>query len=167
MKPATLFTGVTGVASGKYLGWHVLPNIVATAGTLIAFFGVAVKIVLDIVAKNNSKEALRLRRGAIVLFSGMVAAMLAGWAHGNVSAVSGLLFQVLYLGFLPLAATLLPTANTKSEKVWHNVLFGSAVAVVLAVFILSLPALYGYTVTTTGAKVFGWMSILSNGFFRA
>ena len=166
LKPAALFTGVANVAEGKYVAWHVLPNIVATVGALVAFFGVAVKVILDIVAKKNTKEALRLRRGAIVLFSGMVAAMLAGWAHGNVSALTGLLFQVCYLGFLPLAATLLPAADTKAKNTWYTVLKCGIVTLVLAVFVLSLPAMYGFTATTAWAKAFGWISILSNGFFR-
>jgi hypothetical protein len=40
------------------------------------------------------------------------------------------------------------------------------VGLAAAVFVLTLPALYGFAVPTAWAKAFAWTSFISNGFFR-
>ena len=165
-KPAALFTGVVGAEEGAYVGWHVLPNIVAIVGAFAAFVACTVKVILDIVDKKKDKMTLRLRRGYIVLLSGMVLALVAGLIRGNASALSSMLFHVFYLGFLALAATLLPQGETTQEKTLVSVVCLVFVAVVAAVFIMALPAMYGFTITANRAGLFNWMSLFSNGFFK-
>ena len=160
-KPATLFTGVVTTGEGEYLGWHVLPNFAVTLCACLAFIGCTVKVVMDFVQKKNDKITLRMRRGYIVLFGGMLLALFAGLIRGNVSAQSGMLFHVFYLGFLPLAATMLPEG-----KKLVNVGLIALTAVFAVTFALSLPAIYGYAVTAGNAKLFTWMSFVSNGFFK-
>ena len=166
MKPATLFAGTTSVAAGEYVGWHVLPNAAVSVASFAAVIGATVKVVLDFVKKADSKKALRFRRMYFFLLGGMVAAMVAGLLRGNVSAVSGMLFHVLYVGFLPLVATLLPDAETREEKILVNVVIWAVVAIVAIMFILNVPAMYGTVTTVSRAKWFNWTSVWNNGFFR-
>ena len=166
LKPAALYTGVTAAAEGSYIGWHVLPNIAVYFAAVLAFIGSTVKIVLDFVKHNTDKKALRMRRTYFVLLGGMVLALVAGLVRGNVSALSGMLFHVFYLGFLPLIGMLLPEGENVQEKVLINVALSTLCAVFVMVFALSLPAMYGYTVFASRAKAFSWMRFLSNGFFK-
>ncbi len=165
-KPAALFTGVVEAGEGAYVGWHVLPNLAVILSAALAFIGCTVKVILDLVNKKEDKITLRMRRGYIVLLGGMVLALGAGLIRGNVSALSGMLFHVLYLGFLPLLATLIPEGETKQDKVLVNIGGITLVAVFVFVFMLALPAMYGFAVTTNRANLFNWMSLFSNGFFK-
>jgi hypothetical protein len=165
-KPATLFTGVVTTGEGEYLGWHVLPNFAVTLCACLAFIGCTVKVVMDFVQKKNDKITLRMRRGYIVLFGGMLLALFAGLIRGNVSAQSSVLFHVFYLGFLPLVATTLPEETTAKSKMLIQTGLIALTAVFVAVFVLSLPVAYGYAVTAGNAKLFTWMSFVSNGFFK-
>ena len=165
-KPAALFTGVVEAGEGAYVGWHVLPNIAVLICAAVAFILCTVKVIMDFVNKKNDKMALRMRRAYIVLFGGMVLALGAGLIRGNVSALSGMLFHVLYLAFLPLAASLLPEGETTQDKVLVNVGCITLVAVFALAFALALPVMYGFAITTNRVGLFNWMSLFSNGFFK-
>lgn len=157
LKPATL---LSGGADGKYLTFSVLPNMVATLAAFLSFVFVACKVAKDFVKKNTDKQALRLRRSAVVLFAGMVCAMITATAHGGVTAESSMLFHVFYLGFIALAATQLPQGKK------GNVLLWSVVGLVAINFVLCLPALYGFAAPTGWAKAFGWTAWVNNGLLR-
>lgn len=165
-KPATLYTGVAEVAKGSYLGWQVLPNVTAIVASAVAFVFTTVKVIADFVKKSEDKNALRMRRTYFVLVGGMVLALGAGLLRGNVSALSGLLFHVLYLGLLPLFGMMISEGETTQEKTLVNVGFAAVIAVFAFTFILALPVTYGYVVTASRANYFQWMSLLSNGFFK-
>ena len=165
-RPAALFTGVVDAGDGAYVGWHVLPNIAVIVCAFLAFIGCTVKVILDLVHKKNDKLTLRMRRAYIVLFGGMMLAFFAGLIRGNMSALSGMLFHVLYLGFLPLAASLLPEGETMQDKAVYNAGYLSVIAVYALVFALSLPVMYGFAIMANRASLFNWMSLFSNGFFK-
>ncbi len=165
-KPATLYTGAASTAEGAYLGWHVLPNAAVLFASALAFLGATVKFILDFVQKRKDKKTLRIRRTYIVLVSGMLAAFLAAAIRGNFSLLTSLIFQVCYVGFLPLVLALLPEPENKKDKLLINLVCFVVVAMFAVVFALSIPAMYGITVMASNAKTFSWLSILSNGFFR-
>ena len=165
-KPAALFTGVTEAGEGAYIGWHVLPNVAVLVCSAVALLVCTVKVIVDLAKKKNDKMALRVRRAYIVLLGGMVLALGAGLIRGNVSALSGMLFHVLYLGFLPLVATLIPEGETAQDKALVNVGCITLVAVFILAFALALPVMYGVVITTNRASLFNWMSLFSNGFFK-
>lgn len=165
-KPAALYTGVKAAAAGEYVGWHVLPNIAVICTAALAFVVSTVKVLADLAKKNNDKKSLRMRRTYCVLLGGMVLALAAGLVRGNVSALSGMLFHVLYLGFLPLAAMLIPEGETTQEKALVNVALCTVVAVFVLAFALALPVMYGYSVVASRANLFKWMTLFSNGFFK-
>lgn len=157
LKPATLSGGFAG---GKYLAFSVLPNMFAIIAAFASFVFVAYKVVKGFVKKETDKEILRLRRNAIILFSGMVCAMIMATARGGVTAEMSLIFHVFYLGFIALAATLLPKGKIGNIALW------GVVGLVTVNFVLCLPALYGFVVPTGWAKAFGWTAWVNNGFFR-
>jgi hypothetical protein len=159
-KPATLYTGIRAVASDSYLGWLVFPNIAVLCASAVAFIASTVKVIMDFVQKKSDKKALRMRRMYFVLLGGMVLALVAGLARGNVSALSSMLFHVLYLGFLPLIGMMIPEGNDIQEKALINVALCTVVAVFVLTFALALPAMYGYSVIASRAKLFTWMSFL-------
>ena len=165
-RPAALFTGAAAAESGAYVGWHVLPNVAVLVCAGLAFIGCTVKVILDIAKEKNDKMALRMRRAYVVLLGGMILALGAGLIRGNVSALSGMLFHVLYLSFLPLVATLLPEGESAQDKLLVSVGCITLIAVFTVVFMLALPAMYGYTITASRANLFNWMSLFSNGFFK-
>ncbi len=156
-KPAVLYKGVTAVANDTYLGWSAFANGAAQISSAVAFIGATVKFVLDFVKKESGKKALRFRRAYILLAGGMLAGLLAALLRGNASALSGMLFHVCYLGFLPLAASLLPEGETTTDKAFVNVACLAVVTVFALSFALGLPVAYGYAVTASRAKMFTWM----------
>ena len=166
LKPATLFAGVTSVATGEYVAWHAFPNAALSVACFAAFIGATVKVVLDYVNKASDKKSLRFRRTYFVLLSGLVAATVAGLLRGNASAATGMLFHVFYVGFLPLVAMLLPEASTKEEKTLVNVVIWSVIAIFAVMFILNVPAMYGTLTTVSRAQWFNWSSLWNNVYFR-
>ena len=164
-EPATLFTSLKAVDSDSYIGWHVLPNIAVLFAAAVAFVASTVKVIVDLVKKNSDKKALRMRRMYVVLLGGMVLALGAGLIRGNVSALSGMLFHVLYLGFLPLVGMMSPEGETAQEKALVNVAICTVVAVFVLAFALALPVMYGYPVVASRVRMFRWMTF-SKGFFK-
>jgi hypothetical protein len=165
-KPSALFTGVVKAGAGANVGWHVLPNAAVLVCSALAFIVCTVKVILDLAHKKNDKMTLRMRRAYIVLLGGMILALGAGLIRGNVSALSGMLFHVLYLGFLPLAATLIPEGEGVQGKLLFNAGCFTVVAVFALTFALSLPVMYGVVINASKAGLFNWMSLFSNGFFK-
>jgi hypothetical protein len=163
VKAATL---LAGTAAGKYLAWNVLPNAMATYAAFAAFIFATVKVVKSLAKKEGDKQTLRIRRTYFVLVGGMAAALIAGAIRGNVSAETGLLFHVFYLGFLPLAILLLPEKDCKKCALIKNVAIWTLVGVIVLTFLLSLPSVYGFSVSKGWANLFGWTAWLNNGFFR-
>lgn len=157
LKPATL---IGGMAGGKYVAFSVVPNMFAILAAFVSFVYVAYKVVNGFVKKEEDKAALRLRRNAIILFSGMVCAMLTATLRSGVTAESSLIFHVCYLGFIALAAMQLPAGKIGNIVLW------SVVGLVVFNFVLCLPALYGFSVSTGWAKAFGWTAWVNNGIFR-
>lgn len=164
-KPAALFTGVAAVEEGYYLGWCVMPNVLAVCAAAVAFLAATAKIIMDFVQKKTDKKTLRMRRTYFVLLGGMVLAFGAGLWRGNVSALSGMLFHVLYLGFLPLIGMLLPEGEDTQEKVLVNVALCTLIALFAVAFAVTLPVMYGYLIQASRVRLFSWMSFLSKGFF--
>ena len=165
LKAATLYDGVTQVGSSQYLAWNAAFNPVLSALSLLGLLFATVRVILDFVKKRTDKSALRVRRAYFILLGGLLATLLSALIRGNVSAISSLIFQVFYLGFIPLALLVLRGSEkgkiSPSELVFAVLMLGAA-----AVFALSLPSVYGYAVSSSTAKLFGWTSILSNGYFR-
>ena len=165
-KPSALFTGVVPAGENAYVGWHVLPNIAVIITAGLAFIASTVVVIIDLAKNKNDKKTLRMRRAYIVLLGGMLLALGAGLIRGNASALSGMLFHVLYLGFLPLIGMLLPEGETAQEKALVNVGLCALIAVYVFVFLCALPVMYGYAVAANRASLFNWMSLYSNGFFK-
>lgn len=166
LNPTALYTGVTATGEGSYMSWLAMPNAAVLFAALAAFVASTVKVLVNFVKKNSDKKALRMRRTYCVLFGGMLLAFFAGLIRGNASALSGMLFHVLYLGFLPLIGMLIPEGETVKEQVLVNVALCTVVAVFALVFAFAVPVLYGYTVTASRVKLFKWMTFFSKGFFK-
>ena len=167
-RAATVYTGVDGVAAGKYLAWNVTPNLMASCLSLVSLAAVTVKVAYDIVKKNTDKKALRLRRGFFVLLGGMAATMIAGGLKAYPSPLYAMGFHTLYLGFIPLALTMLENCECccKTKKLVSNVVICLVVVAVATVFVLSVPSMYGIVIAAEKAKVFGWTTFVNNGYFR-
>ncbi len=159
-KAATLYTGG---ATGEYLAWSVAANPVLSLLSFGCLIGMTVKIVKDFVKKNADKKALRLRRAYFVLVGGMLLTTLAAAIRGNVSALSSFAFSIFYVGLIPLALVALSDFG-KAKKA--ELAFTVLIAVAFAVFAIAIPSAYGFAVSTTQAKLFGWTSFVSNGYFR-
>ena len=164
-KAATLYAGAE---TGEYLVWSVLPNVIVTLLSLAGFIGATVKIVYGFVKKADDKETLRQRRTYFVLLGGMLAALLAALLNRDVCVLSGTLFHVFYVGFIPLALHAWENCESGCEKCKKtaSVCVWVVVGLAAAAFALTLPATYGFAVSTGWAKAFAWTSFVSNGFFR-
>ena len=166
IKPTALYMGVRDSGSGAYVAWLALPNVAVLCAAALAFIVSTVKVLVDLAKKKSDKQALRMRRTYCVLLGGMVLAFLAGLLRGNASALTGMLFHVLYLGFLPLVGMMFPEGETLQEKVLINVALCTVVAVFVLTFVFALPVMYGYTVVASRVNWFKWMTLFSNGFFK-
>lgn len=152
-----------GAGSGNYLAWSVLPNILLVVACFAAFVAVTVKVILDFVKKNSDKEALRLRRAYIILLGGMVAVMLAAIVRNYANVSLSMLFFVLYLCFIPLAMS----AYAKGKaKLALNIVFWCVVALSAVIFLLSIPSVFGFSISSGASKMFTWMSLSGNPFFK-
>lgn len=164
-KAATLYSAST---DGSYLAWNAQLNFVACIAALVGFVFVTVKVIAAMVNKQADKKTLRIRRAWIVLLSAMVATMLSALLKGGASLTAGLVFSAAYLAFIPLALiTLEEGCGGCAKAKWLSlVLLYAVLGVTVALFLLSIPSMYGFAVPTAYAKVFGWTSIVNNGFFR-
>ena len=166
IKAATVYTGANGVADGKYLAWNIAPNLIVSVLSLAAVIGVTVKVAYDFAKGNTDKKALRIRRTYFILLAGLAAAMIGGSVKLYVSPIHSLFFHVLYTAFLPLAAMMLPEELCKGKKIIVEIALWTVVGLSVACFALGVPSMYGIVVSENYAKVFGWTTFISNGYFR-
>lgn len=139
---AKIYSGVGVLGEMKSISMEVLVVPALRIVCPLAFLGATAKIIFDFVKKDTSKDALRVRRGYFLFLGGLVAATVAGLFVRNVSLVWSFLFNVCYVGFLPL----LLTAFEKKAgfyKIACNVLLVTLCIGVLVTFGLSVPAMYG------------------------
>jgi dolichyl-phosphate-mannose--protein O-mannosyl transferase len=153
-------------ADGAYTSWLAMPNVAVLCASAAAFVIATVKVLVDLINKKSDKQALRMRRTYCVLLGGMLLTFFAGLIRGNASALSGMTFHVLYLGFLPLVGMMIPEGESFQEQALVNVALCTVVAVFALTFALSLPVMYGYTVAASRVNLFKWMTLFSKGFFK-
>ena len=167
-RAATLYAGVNGVGGNEYLAWNVAPNIILSFLCLASVLFMTVKVAIGFVQKTEDKKALKLRRTYFILLGGMAATMLMVALKVNVSVIFSLAFQALYLAFLPLTAKTISDCECggKGKKLALEIILWTIVAAVAVLFILSLPSVYGFKVSATWGKCFGWTTFVSNGYFR-
>lgn len=165
LKASTVYSAHTQT---EYLAWNVQMNPAAQVLALVAFVFSAVKVVKDIVYKAQTKEAKRFRRIFIVLVSAMAACMLAAGIKGGVTMLSAYAFSAFYLGCIPLALTAFDGAGGEAcNKRLGAALTVGAVALIAVFFLLTVPSAYAVALPKSVAKgLFGWTSIVSNGYFR-
>ena len=163
LQPATIYSASSG---SEYLAWNACINIAACVAAFASFIFVTVKAIMDMVKKKTDKAALRIRRVWILLLSGMALSMLAAALKGNSSVLSGLLFTACYLAFIPAAAMALEGSLQEERKGWIDVALYAVLGLSAIVFCLSVPSMYGAAIPAAAANIFGWTSILNNGYFR-
>ncbi len=172
--PIKASTVYSATANGTYIARTILPNFALTLISFVCLLAVTAKVVYDFVKKNSDKQTLRIRRIYFVLFGGMIAAMLSALIKGDATTVCSYSFSVMYAGFFPLAILAVKDKFTKLGKdtcekcanLTETVVCVCLAAIVVS-FALSIPAIYGFALSQKVAKgLFGWMSFISNGFFR-
>ena len=172
--PIKASTVYSATANGTYIARTILPNFALILFSFICLLATTAKIVYDYVKKYSDKQTLRIRRIYFILFGGMIATMIAALIKGDASTVCSYTFNVLYAGFLPLAFMATKDALVKFGKgdcaKCNNIVETVACVVlscIVVCFAFSIPAIYGFALSPTTAKgLFGWMSFVSNGFFR-
>ena len=175
-KGATLFS-----ASGDavYAALNAQPNIAMALTALVAFLALTAGLILYRVTGGKkgpyaTEHAARIFGAYVVLTAGMLTSLLQFAAAGNAGAGQGMLFQLFYLGYIPL----LLYASSAFESGSAVRIFGFAVsrtqaigaalvAVYAIVFALSLPMYFGIPLAPAAAAAcFGWTSFANNGFYR-
>ena len=169
IKATTVYSATTESA---YVARSIMPNFLLTIISFVCFLAVTAKFVYDIVKKKTDKITLRIRRIYIILLSGMVSTMLSALIKGDATYVCSIVFFVCYTAFLPLACmtgeTLVSECEcckkyAKAAKITLYVCLG----LIVVCWGLSIPATYGFALSQGAANgLFGWMSFVSNGFFR-
>lgn len=174
MKAATVYDGVLETGSGRYLAWNVSMNAAVVVLSLVCFAFSTVSVLSELFTKERgSRIAKRNRRIYLVLLGGFLLSLLASAFVKNISAVHGSLFGVFYIGFIPLAVKIGQPAEIRLTKKGGpkpsaaDILFIVCFVVILVFFVLSVPSMYGFAISAEAAKLmFGWTSILTNGYFR-
>lgn len=165
-KAATMYSASV---DESYLAWSAQINFIACIAALISMIFVTVKVVAAMIHKQTDKKTLRLRRMWIILLAAMLSTMLAATCKGGASIVGGLAFSAAYLAFIPLALVMVEEGcccGCAKGKSIAAVLFDVVLAAVIVLFIISIPASYGFTVPVAFSRVFSWTSFLNNGYFR-
>lgn len=169
VKASTVYAASTESA---YLVRSIVPNFILTILSLVSLLAVTAKVVYDFVTKKSDKITLRIRRIYIVFLVGMLTTMIASLVKGDASAICSILFSICYTAFLPLAFMVGETVVNDCEccKKYAKVAKIAAyvcLGLVVVCFGLSIPATYGFALSQGAANgLFGWMSFVSNGFFR-
>lgn len=169
IKASTVYSATAGET---YLARSIMPNFVLTMLCFISLLAVTAKIVYDFVTKKSDKIALRIRRIYFIALGGMLLTMIAALVKGDATYICSIAFFVCYTMFLPLAfmtgETLMNECECckkyeKAAKIAAYVCLG----LIVVCFGLSIPATYGFALSQGAANgLFGWMSFVSNGFFR-
>ena len=170
--PIKASTVYSASVEGTYLARSIMPNFLLTIFSFVSLLLVTAKVVYDFVTKKSDKITLRIRRIYFILLVGMVSTMLASLVKGDAAAICSITFSVCYAAFLPLAFMVGETVMgececckkyEKAAKIISYVCLG----LVVVCFGLSIPATYGFALSQSAANgLFGWMSFVSNGFFR-
>lgn len=170
--PVKASTVYSATANGEYVARSIMPNFVLTILSFVSLLAVTAKVIYDIVKKKSDKVTLRIRRIYIIMLSGMLLTMIASLVKGDATLVCSIFFYVCYTAFLPLAfftgETIMGECEcckkyAKAAKIAAYVCLG----LVVVCFGLAIPAMYGFALSEGAANgLFGWMSFVSNGFFR-
>ena len=166
--PLTTATMYSASVDGTYLAWSAQLNSIACVAAFAGMIFVTVKVILAMVKKQADKKTLRIRRIWIVLLAAMVTTMLAAMIKGDASIISGLAFSAAYLAFIPLALMVMEEDCNGCEKAKSlaAILFDVVLVAVAVLFIISIPATYGFAVPVAFSRAFTWTSVLNNGYFR-
>ena len=174
LKAATVYDPIAQLKSSRYLAWNVSMNAAVAVVALVSFAFCSVSVISDAFSSaRSSRMNKRIRRIYLILLGGAVTSMLAAAFVRNVSVIQSSLFGVFYIGFIPLAvkicqpAEIKLTASGRAKVSFADILSGICIAVFIVFFALSVPGMYGFGISAKAAeRMFCWMSIFSNGYFR-
>ena len=174
LKAATVYDPIAELKSSRYLAWNVSMNAAVAVAALVSFAFCSVSVISDAFSSaRSSRMNKRIRRIYLILLGGIVTSMLAAAFIKNVSVIQSSLFGVFYIGFIPLAvkicqpAEIKLTASGRAKVSFADILSGICIAVFIVFFALSVPGMYGFGISAKAAeRMFCWMSIFSNGYFR-
>jgi hypothetical protein len=170
LRGATLYDGVL-LEEGVYLGLNAVANPVVSLVSFFSLVVATVKVSMDIVAKKQDKETLRVRRAYFILLGGLALTMLAAAVKGTESTANMLLFSAFYTAFIPLNYYLGYRVDKaakigKKQTTVMQIALWLLLCAVGVVFVLSIASVFGFAVPTGVSKLFSWASILSNGYIR-
>lgn len=174
LKAATVYDPIAELKSSRYLAWNVSMNAAVAVAALVSFAFCSVSVISEAFSSaRSSRMNKRIRRIYLVLLGGAVTSMLAAAFVRNVSVIQSSLFGVFYIGFIPLAVKICQPAEIKiapsgrAKVSFADILSGICIAVFIVFFALSVPSMYGFGLSAKAAeRMFCWMSIFSNGYFR-
>ena len=174
LKAATVYDPIAQLKSSRYLAWNVSMNAAVAVVALVSFAFCSVSVISDAFSSaRSSRMNKRIRRIYLILLGGAVTSMLAAAFVRNVSVIQSSLFGVFYIGFIPLAvkicqpAEIKLTASGRAKVSFADILSGIFISVFIVFFALSVPGMYGFGISAKAAeRMFCWMSIFSNGYFR-
>ena len=174
LKAATVYDPIVQLKSSRYLAWNVSMNAAVAVAALVSFAFCSVSVISEAFSSaRSSRMNKRIRRIYLILLGGAVTSMLAAAFVRNVSVIQSSLFGVFYIGFIPLAvkicqpAEIKLTASGRAKVSFADILSGICIAVFIVFFALSVPGMYGFGISAKAAeRMFCWMSIFSNGYFR-
>ena len=180
-----------GVGVKGYLAWGAWTNPVLAILSLAAVLATTVFVVAGFIKKKSDKGTWRVRRAYFVLLGGIILTMLSAAIKGGVTYEASFAFQIFYCGFIPLllwtAENFLsnrteqierpsteapesasggetePAAKSNKLSRLFTALLWAAVGIAAAVWLISLPATYGFTVPVGVAAIFNWISFISGG----
>lgn len=177
LKGATAYTATAGKS---YLALNVQNNLAMTLTSLIGFIVSTVYVIVYLAAggKENPqyrKNFRKIGRAYLVFTLGSLLSLVACAVIPSASMLYALLFYTFYLGYIPLLVYIsyVHDASEKGlllKKYQANntiIILMIVLAVYAVFFVASLPMTFGFGMPAKLANIlFGWMSIVNNGFFR-
>lgn len=162
--------------AGGNIAFNIQNNLAMTLTSLVGFIISTVYVITYLVAggKNNpeyKKNFSKIANTYLVITAGSVLSALACAIIPATSVLYGMLFYVFYTAYIPLLAYIgYSHDKSKKDKFGLNnamlVIF-IALAVYLVLFLASLPMTFAFGMPEKLANVlFGWTSMINNGFFR-
>jgi hypothetical protein len=149
-----------------------MPNFILTILSFVSLLGVTAKVVYDFVTKKSHKITARSRRTYFILLGGMLLTMISNLVKGDATYVCSIFFYVCYTAFLPLAfftgeALVGECECCKKYEKAAKIVAYVCLGLIVVCWGLAIPATYGFALSQGVANgLFGWMSFVSNGFFR-
>ena len=166
LKAAVLYDGGWLVSAEEYLSWTAMGNPALSVLCFLSLLAVTIKIVLDFGEKKSDKATWRIIRTYFVLLGGVFSTWLQALARGNFDVSSALLFSAFYAAF-PVLVAWIWLYDKKVLRINAETLTLLSVGVIaLAMFLLVLPCLFGYSVSTSATQSFQWMSWIRNKYFH-